>query len=86
MAIRDAAQEAALAQCCYGYQGGAQTGVGVGEGMVRSILRNDNLLAICKCKFKAVTDLARGFTVYPHYTMRNTCNQPTLAGVSRVLG
>jgi transposase InsO family protein len=71
MAIRDAVQKAALAQRCYGYRRVTKalqkTGVAAGEGVVRRILRSDNLLGIRKRKFKATTNSAHGFTVYPNF-------------------
>ena len=71
MAIREEVQKAALSQRHYGYRRIAQTvkraGITVGEGVVRRILRSDNLLAIRKRRFKATTDSAHGFTVYPNF-------------------
>lgn len=71
MAIREEVQKAALSQRHYGYRRITQTvkrgGIAVGEGVVRRILRNDNLLAIRKRRFKATTNSAHGFTVYPNF-------------------
>lgn len=69
--LRDAIQKAALAQRTYGYRRVTRMvqrqGLTVGEGVVRRILRDDNLLAVRKRKFKATTDSAHGFTVYPNF-------------------
>ncbi len=71
VAIRDEAQKAALEHRHYGYRRITQIlkrkGIAVGEGVVRRILRSDNLLAIGRRKFKATTDSAHGYTVYPNY-------------------
>jgi transposase InsO family protein len=71
MAIREEVQKTALSQRHYGYRRIAQTvkraGIAVGEGVVRRILRSDNLLAIRKRRFKATTNSAHGFTVYPNF-------------------
>ena len=71
MAIRDAVQRAALEHRCFGYRRITfrlqRSGVAVGEGVVRRILKNDNLLAIRQRKFKATTDSAHGFTVFPNF-------------------
>ena len=70
VALRDAIQKAALARRTYGYRRITpfvqRAGIAVGEGVVRRILRGDNLLAIRKRKFKLTTHSAHGFTVYPN--------------------
>lgn len=58
--IRDRIQKEALKHRCYGYRRITpllqKQGVAVGEGVVRRILRSDNLLAVRKRKFVATTD------------------------------
>lgn len=89
VAIRDAVQKAALAQRTYGYRRIARVvgraGVAVGEGVVRRILQNDNLLAIRKRKFKKTTDSKHGFTVYPNlaqYVQIKAINQLWVADIT----
>ncbi len=71
VAIRDAIQKAALQHRQYGYRRITRMlqrdGIAVGEGVVRQILRSDNLLAIRRRKFKATTNSEHGFTVYPNF-------------------
>jgi transposase InsO family protein len=68
VAIRDSVQRAALAHRGYGYRRITvvvqRSGVEVSERVVRRILRNDNLLAVRKRKFKVLTDSQHNFTVY----------------------
>jgi len=70
MAIREAVQNEALRRRVFGYRRVTRElqkkGIAVGEGVVRRILRSDNLLAIRKRKFVATTDSAHGYTVYPN--------------------
>jgi putative transposase len=66
--IRDAIQRLALKYRRYGYRRITamlkREGVAVGEGVVRRIVRTDNLLAVRKRKFVVTTDSKHGFTVY----------------------
>ncbi len=68
VAIRDSIQRVALKYRQYGYRRITamlkREGVAVGEGVVRRIVRTDNLLAVRKRKFVATTDSKHGFTVY----------------------
>jgi putative transposase len=89
VAIRDAVQRAALTQQTYGYRRITpvvqRAGIAVGQGVVRRILRNDNLLAIRKRKFKATTDSKHGFTVYPNlaqYLQIKAMNQLWVADIT----
>jgi putative transposase len=70
VALRDVIQEAALARGAYGYRRITafvqRAGIAVGEGVVRRILRSDNLLSIRKRKFKLTTNSEHGLTVYPN--------------------
>ncbi|HMF77938.1 MAG TPA: IS3 family transposase [Bryobacteraceae bacterium] len=70
MALREVIQKAALARRTYGYRRITpfvqHAGIAVGEGVVRRILRSDNLLAIRQRKFKTTTNSGHGFTVYPN--------------------
>ena len=70
VAIRDAAQKAALHYRRYGYRRITEfvrrSGIAVGEWVVRRILRTDNLLAVRKRKFVVTTDSKHRFAVYPN--------------------
>jgi len=70
MAIREAVQTEALRRRVNGYRRVTRElqkkGIAVGEGVVRRILRSDNLLAIRKRKFVATTDSSHGYLVYPN--------------------
>ena len=87
--IRDAVQKAALARRIYGYRRITpmlqRAGFAVGEGTVRRILRDDNLLAIRKRKFKVTTNSEHGFTVYPNlaqYVQIKAINQLWVADIT----
>jgi len=89
VAIRDAIQKAALKHRQYGYRRVTRMlqrdGIAVGEGVVRQILRSDNLLAIRKRKFKATTNSEHGFTVYPNfaqYVQIRAINQVWVADIT----
>ena len=62
-------------------------GVAVGEGVVRRILRSDNLLAVRKRKFVATTDSKHPFTVYSNlaqYVRVETINQLWVADMTDI--
>jgi transposase InsO family protein len=87
--IHDAVQKAALQQRQYGYRRIWQTlkrqGILVGQGVVRRILRQDNLLAIRKRKFVVSTDSTHRFTVYPNlarYVKVTAINQLWVADIT----
>jgi len=89
VALRDAIQKAALKHRQYGYRRVTRMlqrdGIAVGEGVVRQILRSDNLLAIRKRKFKATTNSEHGFTVYPNfaqYVQIRAINQVWVADIT----
>ena len=89
VAIRDAIQKAALEHRQYGYRRVTRLvqrgGVAVGEGVVRRIMKSDNLLAVGKRKFKATTDSAHGFTVYTNlaqYLQIKATNQLWVADIT----
>jgi putative transposase len=89
VAIRDSVQQAALAHRSYGYRritiAVQRAGVEVSERGVRRILRNDNLLAIRKRKFKALTDSQHNFTVYTNiaqYLVVSQINQLWVADLT----
>jgi putative transposase len=89
VALRDVIQKAALAQRTYGYRRITpfvqRAGIAVGEGVVRRILRSDNLLAIRKRKFKTTTNSGHGFTVYPNlaqYVEIKAINQLWVADIT----
>lgn len=89
VALRDAIQKAALARRTYGYRRITafvqRAGMAVGEGVVRRILRSDNLLAIRKRKFKTTTNSEHGFTVYPNlaqYVQIKAINQLWVADIT----
>jgi putative transposase len=71
VALRDTIQKAALARRSYGYRRITpfvqRAGIAVGEGVVRRILRSDNLLAIRRRRFTMTTNSEHGFTVYPNF-------------------
>ena len=71
LALRDAIQKAALARRSYGYRRITpflqRAGIAVGEGVVRRLLRSDNLLAIRRRRFSMTTNSEHGFTVYPNF-------------------
>ena len=66
--IRDRIQKEALQHRRCGYRRITaqlkRNGTPVGEGVVRRILRSDNLLAVRKRKFRVTTDSKHPFTVY----------------------
>ena len=66
--IRDQIQKIALKRRRYGYRRITallkNAGVSVGEGVVRRILRSDNLLAVGKRKFVATTDSKHTYDVH----------------------
>jgi putative transposase len=89
MEIRDVVQKAALKHRCYGYRRIAflvnKEGVSVGQGVVRRILRDDNLLAVQRRKFVATTNSKHVFTVYPNlaqYVLVNAINQLWVADIT----
>jgi putative transposase len=89
VALRDVIQKAALARRTYGYRRITpfvqRAGIAVGQGVVRRILRSDNLLAIRKRKFKPTTNSEHGFTVYPNlaqYVEIKTLNQLWVADIT----
>jgi putative transposase len=91
VAIRDSVQRAALAHRRYGYRRITvvvqRGGVQVSERIVRRILRSDNLLAIRKRKFKALTDSQHPFTVYANiarYLVVTQINQLWVADLTYV--
>lgn len=91
VAIRDAIQKAALKSRRYGYRRITamlkRDGVAVGEGVVRRILRSDNLLAVRMRKFVATTDSKHGFTVYSNmaqYVKVETINQLWVADITYI--
>jgi transposase InsO family protein len=91
VAIRDAVQKEALRHRRYGYRRVLQMvqrgGMGVGEWVVRRILRTDNLLAVRKRKFVATTDSQHRFTVYPNlarYVEVKAINQLWVADITYV--
>jgi putative transposase len=60
-------------------------GIAVGQGVLRRILRSDNLLAIRKRKFKPTTNSEHGFTVYPNlaqYVESKALNQRWVADIT----
>ena len=60
-------------------------GVAVGEGVLRRILRSDNLLAVRKRKFVVTTDSKHPFTVYSNlaqYVRVETINQLWMADMT----
>jgi transposase InsO family protein len=67
-ALRDAVHRAALANPYYGYRRIAVViqgeGFEVGRKRVRTVMRNDNLLAIRRRKFVVTTDSKHGYSVY----------------------
>lgn len=88
-AIREAVQQEALRRRCYGYRRLLpqlqKKGIAIGEGVLRRMLRNDNLLAIRKRKFVATTNSAHGFTVYPNlaqYVQVKATNQLWVADIT----
>ncbi len=89
MAIREAVQTEALRRRVNGYRRVTRElqkkGIAIGEGVVRRILRNDNLLAIRKRKFVATSDSAHGYTVYPNlaqYVQVTAINQLWVADIT----
>lgn len=89
--IRDQIQKEALKHRRFGYRRIAvllkRQGVAVGEGVVRRILRSDNLLAVRKRKFVATTDSKHPFTVYSNlaqYVMVETINQLWVADMTYI--
>jgi putative transposase len=89
VALRDVIQKAALARRTYGYRRITpfvqRAGIAVGEGVVRRILRSDNLLAIRQRKFKTTTNSEHGFTVYPNlaqYVEIKAINQLWVADIT----
>jgi putative transposase len=89
MAIREAVQTEALRRRVFGYRRVTRElqkkGIAIGEGVVRRILRSDNLLAIRKRKFVAATDSAHGYTVYPNlaqYVQVTAINQLWAADIT----
>lgn len=89
MAIREAVQNEALRRRVNGYRRVTRAlqkqGVAIGEGVVRRIMRSDNLLAIRKRKFVATTDAGHGFTVYPNlaqYVQIKALNQLWVADIT----
>lgn len=89
--IRDAIQKAALKSRRYGYRRITamlkRDGVAVGEGVVRRILRSDNLLAIRMRKFVATTDSKHGFKVYAsmaQYVKVEAINQLWVADITYI--
>lgn len=64
-----------------------QDGVAVGEGVVRRILRDDNLLAVRMRKFVATTDSKHGFKVYSNmaqYVKVEAINQLWVADITYI--
>lgn len=62
-----------------------RAGIAVGQGVVRRILRSDNLPAIRKRKFKPTTNSEHGFTVYPNlaqYVKIKALNQLWVADIT----
>jgi putative transposase len=89
VAIRDAVQKAALEHRQFGYRRvtriGQRSGIAVGEGVVRRILKSDDLLAVGRRKFKATTNSAHGFTVHTNlaqYLQIKAANQLWVADVT----
>ena len=84
VALRDVIQKAALARRTYGYRRVTafvqRAGIAVGEGVVRRILRSDNLLSIRKRKFKLTTNSEHGFTVYPNLAQYVQIRRSTNSG------
>ncbi len=87
--LRDVIQKAALARRIYGYRRIApfvqRAGIALGEGVVRRILRSDNLLSIRKRKFKLTTNSEHGFTINPnlaHYVEVTAIDQLWVADIT----
>jgi len=89
--IRDRIQKEALKHRRCGYRRITaqlkREGAAVGEGVVRRILRSDNLLAIRKRKFVVTTDSEHTFTVYSNlaqYIKVETINQLWVADMTYI--
>jgi putative transposase len=89
--IRDRIQKEALKQRRFGYRRITallkKSGVSIGEGVVRRILRNDNLLAVRKRKFVVTTDSHHAFQVYSNiaqYVKVTTINQLWVADMTYI--
>ena len=64
-----------------------KNGVSVGEGVVRRILRSDNLLAVRKRKFVVTTDSKHPFKIYSNlaqYVKVETVNQLWVADMTYI--
>jgi putative transposase len=89
--IRDRIQKEALKQRRFGYRRITallkKSGVSVGEGVVRRILRSDNLLAVRRRKFVVTTDSKHPFTVYSNiaqYVKVEAVNQLWVADMTYI--
>lgn len=89
--IRDQVQKEAIKHRRYGYRRMTallkRQGLAVGEGVVRRILRSDNLLAVRKRKFVATTDSKHRFTVHSNiaqYVRVETINQLWVADMTYI--
>lgn len=89
--IRDRIQKEALKHRRCGYRRITlqlqKNGVSVGEGVVRRILRSDNLLAVRKRKFVVTTDSKHPFKIYSNlaqYVKVETVNQLWVADMTYI--
>jgi putative transposase len=89
--IRDRIQKEALKYRRCGYRtivaSLQQAGVAVGQGVVRRILRNDNLLAVRKRKFVVTSDSKHTFAVHSNlaqYVEVNAVNQLWVADMTYI--
>ena len=89
--IRDRIQKEALQHRRYGYRRITsllqKQGVAVGEGVVRRILRSDNLLAVRKRKFVATTDSKHTHTIHSNlaqYVKVEAVNQLWVADMTYI--
>ena len=89
--IRDQIHKEALKHRRFGYRRITvllkRQGVAVGEGVVRRILRSDNLVAVRKRKFVVATDSKHPFTAYSNlvqYVRVETNNQLWVADMTYI--